>query len=119
MIAKKNAAIAAMLLALCATDVTAQTTNDGKKVKQLRFDREKVTIVYNDGETEEATDNILVIKSVTAIRDVKDSDVAKGSGQVRKEWFTIDGRRLASEPKGKKGVYVKKEGNRTRKTIVK
>ena len=114
-------AIAAILLALCLTDVTAQSTNDGKKVKQIRFDREKVTIVYNSGEAEEAADNIVIPKTATGVKKVKDSDTATGksSGQVSKAWYTLDGRRLASEPKGKKGVYVRKEGNRTRKTIVK
>ena len=122
MTTKSITAIATMLLALCATDATAQTANEGRKVKQLRFDKEKVTIVYNNGDTEEATDDIVIHRSeATPIKEVannKSSD-SKSPGT----WYTIDGRKIenkkSANTKLPKGVYVKKEGNRTRKTIVK
>jgi len=118
----KKLFIILVLLALSLTDAIAQSTFDGNKVKQLRFDREKVTVIYKDGHTEKAAGDIVIPNSdATGVKQVKGSDTAtgNGSGQVRKTWYTLDGRRLASEPKGKKGVYVRKEGNRPRKTIVK
>jgi len=117
----KFAAIAALLLALCAADATAQTTNEGKKVKQLRFDREKVTIVYNNGETEEATDNIVILNSATPVKEVVNSKSSDSESPAT--WYTIDGRRIVKSDSSNrnlpKGVYVKREGNRTRKTVVK
>lgn len=102
-----------------AQGVSAQSTAEGKKVKQLRFDRERVTVVYENGETEEATDDLLILKDATGIKNVKDAAKRTAFGQVREGWYTLDGRRLASEPKGRTGVYVKVEGNSTRKIIVK
>jgi hypothetical protein len=101
----------------CSLGLTAQaqTADNGKQVKRIEFDRENVTILYADETKDEQVQkaHIRAGKSATAIKG-KTAD----AGTTRSAWYTVDGRRLDAQPKAK-GVYMRKEGNRTRKLIKK
>ena len=108
--------LAAVLL--CGTmTVSAQKveyTKNGKTVKRIAFDREKVNIIYADD------------TQISDVNDVTISNEASGTTAIDKtktanranEWYTVDGRRLQNDPKDM-GVYIVKEGDKVRKTIKK
>ena len=92
----------------------AEFTQNGKQVKRITFDREKVNIIYSDE------------SQITDVNDVTISNRASGTTGInaaktttaKSGWYTVDGRRLQNAPKTK-GVYVVKEGDKVRKTIKK
>ena len=93
----------------------AEFTQNGKVVKRITFDREKVNIIYSDE------------SQITDVNDVTISNRASGTTGInatktatttKSGWYTMDGRRLENAPKAK-GVYVVKEGDKVRKTIKK
>ena len=108
--------LAAVLL--CGTmTVSAQKveyTKNGKTVKRITFDREKVNIEYADNTKEYGV-------TETQIRRAGDAtgiNATKTATTTKSGWYTMDGRRLENAPKAK-GVYVVKEGDKVRKTIKK
>lgn len=107
------------LFVACAVGTMAQAqgqvvTAGDKVVKRITFDREQVTLIYEDN-TQEPVEQATINRTVpSGISNVKKS--AKTSG-VR-SWYTVDGRKLQKEP-ARKGIYVRKEGNKVRKTIKK
>ena len=107
---------AAILLCgtMTASAQKAEFTQNGKVVKKITFDREKVNIIYADD------------TQISDVNDVTISNRASGTTGIDKTktansanaWYTMDGRRLQNAPKTK-GVYVVKEGDKVRKTIKK
>lgn len=91
----------------------AQNVSNGKVVKRITFDREKVNIVYTDNKQETVEQATITRRSgeATGIASTTKANNARG-------WFTLDGRRLESAPSAK-GVYVVKDGDKVRKTIKK
>jgi hypothetical protein len=110
----------AAILTLCGTlNVQAQTTESGKTVKRVTFNCEKIAILYSDG-TKEENVQAAVIKP-TEKRQLDDATAInrpKAQTQVKRTWYTLDGRRLSGEPKVQ-GTYMLKEGNKVRKIIKK
>ena len=91
----------------------AQNVSNGKVVKRITFDREKVNIVYTDN-TQDGVEQATITRrsgEATGIASTTNANNARG-------WFTLDGRRLESAPSAK-GVYVVKDGDKVRKTIKK
>ena len=108
--------IAAILLCgtVTASAQKAQNVSNGKVVKRITFDREKVNIVYTDNTQETDVEQATITRragEATGIASTTKANNARG-------WFTLDGRRLESAPSAK-GVYVVKDGDKVRKTIKK
>lgn len=108
--------IAAILLCgtVTASAQKAQNVSNGKVVKRITFDREKVNIVYTDNTQETGVEQATITRrsgEATGIASTTKANNARG-------WFTLDGRRLESAPSAK-GVYVVKDGDKVRKTIKK
>lgn len=111
-----NWMIAAILLCgtVTASAQKAQNVSNGKVVKRITFDREKVNIVYTDNTQEIGVEQATITRrsgEATGIASTTKANNARG-------WFTLDGRRLESAPSAK-GVYVVKDGDKVRKTIKK
>ncbi|MBP5425811.1 MAG: hypothetical protein J6Y33_07035 [Prevotella sp.] len=109
--------LATALLVAGALGMQAQTADSGKKVKRITFDREQVSIIYNDGTKEEAVQQAVIVRdaTVTGIKGMQQQ-----GQQTERRCYAIDGRTVQSAQKGlKKGVYVVKEGDKVRKIIKK
>ena len=107
------------ILVFCFTfalGASAQQTADGRKVKRITFDREQVNIEYADG-TKARRVNVVTVKrenSTTAIVAVK----PKENQSATRQWYTLDGRALKSEPQ-QKGIYIVRDKNGKKKTVKK
>ena len=116
----KKTFIMASLLTLFAVSVSAQVDESGKQVKRITFDREQVTVVYNDDAKRENVQETVITNDAT-VTGIKELNLAERSAAQTK-WYAIDGRQL---PKGqnshnnKKGIYVVKENGKVRKIIKK
>ncbi len=91
----------------------AVNVENGKEVKRITFDCEDISIAYADGTEDNYVQSatIVAVETPTGISGVEKKAQANG-------WYTMDGRRLQSAPKGK-GVYVVKKGDKVQKTIKK
>jgi len=117
---RTNQWVIAAILSLCGTlSIQAQTTESGKTVKRVTFDCEKIAILYSDG-TKDENVQTAVIKPAPKLQpdDATGIKRPKVEKQTQRTWYTMDGRRLPSEPKVQ-GAYLVKEGNKVRKIIKK
>ena len=110
----------ASLLTLSAVGVNAQVDESGKRVKRITFDREQVTLVYNDGSKSENVQAAVIVRGdvTTGIKEMNQPD----ESAARPRWYAIDGRQLPKGPNnsvGGKGVYVVRENDKVRKIIKK
>ena len=107
--------LAAALLCGTATVSAQQAINveNGKVVKKITFDLEKVDINYEDGTSDVSVQKATIYydQTPTGIAEVKQNGVTT-------DWYTLDGRRLQYTPNSK-GIYVSKSGNNVRKSIKK
>ena len=113
---KKLLWMSAAMLMFCGTmSVQAQTQETEKTVKRIVFDRERVTLIYADGTADENVEQTTIKRktSPTGIKTPKTKTTT-----TKTVWYTMDGRPLQREPKDK-GVYLKKEGDKIRKTVKK
>ncbi len=108
--------IAAILLCgtVTASAQKAQNVSNGKVVKRITFDREKVNIIYSDDTQISDVNDVTISNRAGGTTGIDKTKTAKSAN----EWYTVDGRRLQNAPKAK-GVYVVKEGDKVRKTIKK
>ncbi len=113
---KRRLFLLSSLLTVCFLGIQAQVDESGKKVRSITFDREQVTVTFNDGTKSEAVKQITVRgkQYVTGITETKSAQLATQS-----RWYAIDGRNVQPGRDTKKGVYVVREGNKVRKTIKK
>ena len=110
----------ASLLALSAVGADAQVDESGKRVKRITFDREQVTLVYNDGSKSENVQKTVIVNDGKATGIVEMNQAEKSAAQPK--WYAIDGRQLPKEPNSSvsgKGVYVVRENGKVRKIIKK
>lgn len=110
----------ASLLTLSAVSADAQVDESGKRVKRITFDREQVTLVYNDGSKSENVQETVIVKD-GVVTGIKEMDQTEKSA-ARPKWYAIDGRKLPKEPNspaGGKGIYVVRENDKVRKIIKK
>ena len=107
---------AAILLCgtMTASAQKAEFTQNGKQVKRIAFDREKVDIIYSDDTQISDVNDVTITNEASGTTAIDKTKTAKRAN----EWYTMDGRRLQNAPKTK-GVYVVKEGDKVRKTIKK
>ena len=110
----------ASLLTLSAVGADAQVSESGKRVKRITFNREQVTLVYNDGSKSENVQRTVIVNDgvVTGIMEMRQTE--KSAAQPK--WYTIDGRQLPKEPNSSrngKGIYVIRENDKVRKIIKK
>lgn len=97
---------------LCAQAQSIAVAQNGKQVKRITFDCEKVSVIYADETKDDnVTDFAIHRETPTGIKTVKGK---QGSAVATPVWYTVDGRRLQAQPRNS-GVYVKKEGQRVRK----
>lgn len=111
---KKTISILTMLISIT-FGAQAQQTDDGRKVKRITFDREQVNIEYID----DTKDNGVV--AATIKRDNPPTGITATKSKVNQsagQWYTIDGRKLKSEPK-QNGIYIMRNKNGVKKTIKK
>ncbi len=106
---------------LSASAQSVAVTESGKTVKRITFDRENVTLVYQDGTKDDNVSQTTIHReAATGIRNVNlnDNDNVNDNvnvnANVNSQYYTLDGRRLQSVPNGN-GVYIKKEGKRVKK----
>ena len=98
---------------------TAQTADNGKVVRRILFDRENVTMVYDDNSFDEHVETATVTKGKPETTAVKAQDKSSGTKTAR-SWYTLDGRRMNTAPlSNSKGVYVVKEEKKVRKVVKK
>ena len=112
--------IIALLLTLSAAGINAQVDESGKRVKRITFDREQVTLEYNDGSKSENVRKAVITNNgpATGIKVL----IQKGRFAAQAKWFAIDGRQLQkgpNSPASRKGVYVVRENDKVRKIIKK
>jgi len=103
------------LLLASALGAEAQQVADGPKVKCITFDREQVKIEYVDGRQELVSENVTVRRTFTPT-GVKAAETAER--QNTRQWYTVEGRVLQSEPQ-QKGVYVVRNKQGIKKTVKK
>lgn len=109
--------LATVLLVVGVLSMQAQTADGGKKVKRITFNREQVSITYDDGTQEDAVRQTVIRRNAT-VTGIKGMQQQRQQGEQR--CYSIDGRTVQSAPKAlKKGVYVVKEGDKVRKIIKK
>lgn len=97
---------------LCAQGQRIAVAQNGKQVKRITFDREKVSVIYSDETKDENVTDFVVRRNIpTGIKTVKDKQDSNGAAA---RWYTVDGRRLQAQPAAG-GVYIKREGQRVRK----
>lgn len=122
---KRKTALLVVLLTV-ATSLSAQTADNGKKVKRITFDREDISIVYADGTKDKNVQSAVVYGSGTATGIA--TKPATGKGQVvKREVYdlqgrqvkTVKGQRSTADGQRTKGVYIVREGEKTRKIIKK
>jgi hypothetical protein len=119
-----------MIIALLCIGVQgawAQAVADnGKSVKRITFDRENICVVYADGTKDENVQSAVVYGSGTATGIA--TKPATGKGQVvKREVYdpqcrqvkTVKGQRSTADGQRTKGVYIVREGEKTRKIIKK
>ena len=104
-----------LALLLCATGAWAFQTTEGRKVRRITFDRETVNVEYTDGTQDREVQAITISRD-----DIKTSvkAVNSASGRTDRQWYTIDGRALKSQPR-QKGFYIVKGKNNAKKIIKK
>ena len=107
---------AAILLCgtMTASAQKAEFTQNGKQVKRIAFDREKVDIIYSDDTQISDVNDVTITNEASGTTAIDKTKTAKRANA----WYTMDGRRLQNAPKAK-GVYMVKEGDKVRKTIKK
>lgn len=122
---KRKTALLVVLLTV-ATSLSAQTADNGKKVKRITFDRENISVVYADGTKDKNVQSAVVYGSGTATGIA--TTPATGKGQVvKREVYDLQGRqvkavkgqRSTADGQRTKGVYIVREGEKTRKIIKK
>ena len=97
---------------MCAQAQSTAVAKNGKQVKRITFDREKVSVLYSDGTKDEnVTDFVARRNTSMGIKIVKGKQEPNGAAT---RWYTVDGRRLQAQPSGN-GVYIKREGQRVHK----
>ena len=108
--------LAAILLSgtMTASAQKAEFTQNGKQVKRITFDREKVDIIYSDESQITDVNNVTISNEASGTTGINKTKTTKSANG----WYTMDGRRLQNAPKTK-GVYMVKEGDKVRKTIKK
>ena len=117
---KEKAFLVALLLTLSTVSVNAQVDESGKQVKRITFDREQVTLVYNDGSKSENVQKKVITNDAVGT-GVKELNQAERSAAHAK-WFAIDGRPLQKGQNSRnngKGIYVVRENDKVRKIIKK
>jgi len=108
----KSFPIVALLLTFT-LGAAAQQTADGRMVKRITFDRERVNIEYVDGTRD------LGVSETVIIRENATTGIAARQaeqGQPDRRWYTTDGRALQGEPR-QKGLYIVRGKNGTKITI--
>lgn len=95
--------------------VMAQFDQEGRKVKRITFDKEKVNVEYTEGTTVQNVESI-VIKKESLVTGLNDVPSVKRTAQ--RSVYTIDGRTLNGEPR-QKGIYILRENKGTKKIIKK
>jgi len=100
---------------LSASAQSVAVTESGKTVKRITFDRENVTLVYQDGTKDDNVSQTTIHReAATGIHNVNLNPNANPNANVNSQYYTLDGRRLQSVPNGN-GVYIKKEGKKVKK----
>lgn len=109
--------LAALLLLGSASVAMAQAVDNKnkKEVKRILFDRENISVVYDDDTMTRNVESVFMARDKGAVVDI---DLLKKADSAKEEWYTLDGRKLQGAPQDR-GVYVKKTGNRVCKTIKK
>lgn len=114
-----------LVLAVClaagataaAQTVIGATDESGKVVKRILFDREQVTIIYEDGTTRENVDLATIVQSEnTGIDEV---GVAVNNGSAVREIYDLQGRRVDNLGSLQQGVFIVREGDKVYKLIKK
>ena len=129
---KRKTALLVVLLTV-ATSLSAQTADNGKKVKRITFDREDISVVYADGTKDKNVQSAVVYGSGTATGIATTPSTGKGQ-VVKREVYDLQGRqvkaangqrstaigqRSMADGQRTKGVYIVREGEKTRKIIKK
>lgn len=93
----------------------AQSDKEGRKVRRITFNQEKVNIEYADGTSRQNVEAITINgnNQSTGIGDIP-TEKEKTPRRV----YTIDGRVLKGEPR-QKGIYIVRENKGTKKTLKK
>lgn len=99
------------------TALYAQTAENAKKVKSLRFDKEQVTVVYADGQEEVTSGDLVIVGKENSTNAI--STIVSQNGKAKEtRLYDLQGRRLngSSQPKG---IYLKQENGRVKKVVKK
>jgi hypothetical protein len=123
-----------VLLMSVATSLSAQTSDNGKTVRRITFDQENISIEYTDGTKDENVQNTVVYGSnfTTGIQSIDDSrnDYLRfnrdGSTQFENGissnngWYDMQGRKVNRQSgQLRNGLYIVREGQNTRVTVIK
>lgn len=123
-----------VLLMSVATSLSAQTSDNGKTVRRITFDQENISIEYTDGTKDENVQNTVVYGSnfTTGIQSIDDSRIdylrfnRDGSTQFENGissnngWYDMQGRKVNRQSgQLRNGLYIVREGQNTRVTVIK
>ena len=113
---KKNIFFLSVFALCCSLNAQAQAMVEGKQVKRIIFDREDISVIYDDNTRSNNVQELSVRRQdpVTGVREER-----LNTNVTTSDWYTVDGRSLQGNPGNTKGVYVVKEGNKVRKVIKK
>ena len=109
--------IAGLLFA--AIPATAQdyvaVDDQGKEVKRVIFDREKVTIEYRDAQVRTDVQEALIVRqsSFSSVQDIKSTD--NGKRQI----YDLQGRPVENLDMMSGGIFIVREGDKVYKLIKK
>lgn len=116
----KLALIVACCLGACCSagaQTVAAVDEQGKQVRSITFDRERVTIEYANGEVRDNVDYALICRGeVTAIDAVK-AQSSNDAGQ--QQVYDLQGHRMVDVNNLPQGIYVVREGDKVYKMIKK
>ena len=112
-------------LLLCGTTMAQSVPAEEKPVRRVTFDRENVTIYYQDGTNKGNVDAAVIRRTdPTGIRSIDNGQWTmenrghNTNGRKATTAYDLSGRKISGNST-KKGVYVEKKGNAVRKTIKK
>lgn len=103
------------LLLFCGTTMAQSVPVEEKPVRRVTFDRENVTIYYQDGTNRANVDAAVIRRTEPTGITEKRTDEGRQKAATA---YDLSGRKVSGNST-KKGVYVVKRGNSVRKTIKK
>lgn len=116
----KLALVVACCLGACysaGAQTVAAVDEQGKQVRRITFDRERVTIEYASGEVRDNVDRALILRGdVTAIDAIK---TQPGENGTVRQVYDLQGHRMVDVNNLPQGIYVVREGDKVYKMIKK